>query len=249
MPWKFGWKHEYFGGEAHITPRHDHVHVRFDGEVSPSELPKGLRMRPPIPADAPDLIEAFIETFEDGVEFCDWTEDMINTHARTSITEYFDGRRGEPMEVSSVALEGDSIVGAALLCRRDGEPVLDLLMVRPGFRRRGIARAIVGEAIEKLRERGEGEKLRSAHHAANEESTQWHRAFGFEEEPDIFLARMRRMFYIHESSRFEEGSEEHARLEALREKWSRRAEELEEIADREDFEAVAPGLRYSWRVR
>lgn len=71
------------------------------------------------------------------------------------------------------------------------------------------------------------------------------RAFGFEEEPDLFLAKMRRMFYIHEASRHEEASEEHVRLEALREKWSRRVEELEEVADREGFEAVAPALRYS----
>ncbi len=249
MPWRFGWKHEYWDGHAHITPRHDHVHVRFSGEVPLAELPRELSMRPVSSDDAPALIEAFIETFEDGVEFCDWTEEMIHEHAEMNITEYFAGRRAEPMEVSSVVLEGNSILGAALLCHRDDEPVLDLLMARPDFRRRGVAHALVGSALGKLRERGEGKNLRSAHHAANEESTKWHRAFGFEEEPDLFLAKMRRMFYIHEASRFEEGSEEHIRLEVLREKWSRRAEELEEIADREGYEAVAPVLRYSWRAR
>lgn len=249
MPWRFGWKHEYWDGHAHLTPRQDHVHVRFSGEVPSAELPRGLSMRPVSSDDAPALIEAFIETFEDGVEFCDWTEEMIHGHARTNITEYFAGRRGEPMDASRLAIEGGSIVGAVLFCRRDEEPVLDLLMVRPGFRRRGIARSLVGAAVEKLRERGGGENLRSAYHAANVESTEWHRAFGFEEERDLSLAKMRRMFYIHEASRFPEESEEHARLEALREKWSRRVEELEEVADREGFEAVAPVLRYSWRVR
>ncbi|MGH3089409.1 MAG: GNAT family N-acetyltransferase [Rubrobacteraceae bacterium] len=249
MPWRFGWKHEYFHGEAHITPRHDHVHVRFRGSIPSSELPDGLHMRPVVPDDAPALIEAFIETFEDGVEFCDWPEEKIHEHAEMNITEYFAGRRGEAMEASNIVLEGDRIVGAALLCHRDEEPVLDLLMVGPGFRRKGIARSLVGVAVEELRERGEGENLRSAYHAANVESTKWHESFGFEEEPDIFLAKMRRMFYIHESSRFPENSEERARLEALYEKWSRRAEELEEVADREGFEAVAPVLRYSWRVR
>ncbi len=249
MPWKFGWKHEYFGGEAHMTPRHDHVHVRFRGAVSTAELPDGFSMRRVSPDDAPELVGTFIETFEDGVEFCDWTKEMIHDHARTNITEYFDGRRGEPTTASRLATEGKNIVGAVLLCHRDEEPVLDLLMVRPGFRRRGIARALVSAAIRELREHGEGENLRSAHHAANEESTAWHRAFGFEEEPDISIARMRRMFYIHEASRHEEGSEEHVRLDALYEKWNRIVEELEEVADREGFEAVAPVLRYSWRVR
>lgn len=249
MPWRFGWKHEYFGGEAHITPRHDHVHVRFSGEVPSAELPRGLSMRPASSDDAPALIEAFIETFEDGVEFCDWPEEMVHDHARTNITEYFAGRRGEPMDASRLAVEGNRIVGAVLFCHRDDESVLDLLMVRPGFRRRGIARSLVGAAVEKLRERGEGENLRSAYHAANVESAEWHRAFGFEEEPDLSLARMRRFFYAHEASRHPEGSEEFIRLEALHEKWSRRVEELEEISDREGFEAVAPVLRYSWRVR
>lgn len=246
MPWKFGWKHEYFDGYAHITPRHDHVHVRFSGEAPMTRLPDGMSMRPVFPGDAPGLVEAFIETFEDGVEFCDWTEAMIRDHAEKNITDFFAGKRGEPMDESRLAVEGNRIVGAVLLCHRDDEPVLDLLMVRPSLRRRGIARGIVGAAIGELRERGEGGNLRSAHHAANEESARWHRAFGFEEEPDIFLAKMRRMFYIHESSRLEEGTGEHARLEALREEWSRTVEELEEVADREGFEAVAPGMRYSW---
>ncbi len=249
MPWRFGWKHEYFDGHAHITPRHDHVHVRFRGSVSPVELPNGLSMRPVFPDDAPGLIEAFIETFEDGVEFCDWPEEMKHEHAENNITDFFAGKRGESLSASRLALEGENIVGAALLCRRDNDSVLDLLMVRPEFRRKGIARFLVSAAIGELRRRSGNETLRSAHHAANEESAQWHRAFGFEEEPDLFLAKMRRFFYAHEASRFPEESEEHTRLEALRKKWSRRVEELEEIADREGFEAVAPALRYSWRVR
>ncbi len=240
MPWRFGWKHEYFGGEAHITPRHDHVHVRFRGEVPVAELPKGLSMRRVFPDDGPELIE----TFEDGVEFCDWTDDMINTHARTNIIDYFAGKRGHPMKESRLVFEENTIVGAVLFCRREYGPLLDLLMVRPAFRRRGISSALVGKAIMKMRESGEGETLRSARHVANEGSALWHRSFGFEEERDLFLARMRRMFYTHEASRHEEGGAEHIRLEKLREKWRRRVEELEEVADREGFEAVTPALRY-----
>ncbi|MGH3146264.1 MAG: hypothetical protein ACRDTR_10740, partial [Rubrobacter sp.] len=83
----------------------------------------------------------------------------------------------------------------------------------------------------------------------NEESTCWHRAFGFEEEPDLNLARMRRQFYFHEMSRHEglesaEARREHARLESLYEYWSLRADALEETAEREGFEAVTPSLRY-----
>ncbi|MBA3389899.1 MAG: hypothetical protein H0U02_11160 [Rubrobacter sp.] len=41
-----------------------------------------------------------------------------------------------------------------------------------------------------------------------------------------------------------EARREYARLESLRDLWSRRAEELEYIAGREGFETVMPALRY-----
>ncbi len=57
------------------------------------------------------------------------------------------------------------------------------------------------------------------------------------------------MFFLHEMSRYEgletvEARREHARLKTLYEFWSRRCEELEEVAEREGFEAVMPALRY-----
>src|ERR671914_3021046 len=29
LPWRFGWKHEYWDGPAHLTPRQDHVLVEI----------------------------------------------------------------------------------------------------------------------------------------------------------------------------------------------------------------------------
>ena len=121
-------------------------------------------------------------------------------------------------------------------------------MVRPSFRRRGIASALVGAAVDELRAEG-ATVLRSAHCVANEESVLWHRAFGFEEEPDLHLARLRRAFFFHEMSRHEglgtaEARREHARLKSLYEFWSHRSEELEEVAERRGLEAVTPALRY-----
>jgi len=255
MPWRFGWKHEYWDGHAHLTPRQDHVHVRFGLGSSPRVIavaPARLSVRPVVPAsEAPqELVQTFIEAFEDGVEFCDWPAEKVDEHARRNITDYFAGRRGRPLlKVSRLALdEVDHIVGAALLGEREAGPTLDLLMVRPDFRRRGISDALVGVAAEKLYAQGAA-VLRSAYCVSNVESGLWHRAFGFQEEPDLSLARLRRMFFAHEASRHEgletaEARREHARLVSLRELWSRRAEELEEVAGREGFEAVMPALRY-----
>jgi len=250
LPWRFGWKHEYWDGHAHLTPRHDHVHVHVRVGGSRGSPPSCLSVRPVEPADAERLVETFIETFEDGVEFCDWPVERIHEHARTNIADYFAGRRGTPLLASSrLALDEEGhVVGAALIGGREAGPTLDLLMVRPGFRRLGVANTLVGMAVEELHARGVT-VLRSAYHVANEESTCWHRAFGFEEEPDLNLARLRRVFFFHEMSRHEgletaEARREHARLESLHEHWSRRSEELEEVAEREGFEAVMPALRY-----
>jgi len=184
------------------------------------------------------------------VEFCDWPEKKVHEYARRNITDYLAGRRGTPLLITSrLALDEEGqIVGAALLGGRDAGPTLDLLMVRSGFRRRGTANTLVAEAVEELRSQGET-VLRSAYCVSNEESAPWHRAFGFKEEPVLNLARLRRMFYAHEASRHAEletaeARREHARLEALRELWSRRTEELEDLARREGFEAVMPALRY-----
>lgn len=147
-------------------------------------------------------------------------------------------------------------MGAALLVGRKTGPALDLLMVRPDFRRRVISNALVGAAVEESRPRGVRDVLRSAHTVSNEESTAWHRTFGFEEEPDLYLAHLRRAYYVHEVSRHGAGSGETEtaqkgrgealkRLRSLYGLWSRRAERLlEEVARREGLEDVMPALRY-----
>ncbi len=185
LPWRFGWKHEYWDGHAHLTPRQDHVHVRVGiGARRLPVTPPRLSPRPVEPNDGRGLVLAFIEAFEDGVEFCDWPEEKIHEHAQANIADYFAGRRGTPLLASSRLAfgEGGYVAGAALIAGREAGPFLDLLMVRPGFRRRGVANTLVGAAVEELHAQGATVILRSAHSVSNEESTCWHRAFGFEED-------------------------------------------------------------------
>lgn len=251
MPWRVGWKHEYWDGHAHLTPRQHHVHVcvyiEAGGTPAPTPAPHHPSIRVVGSADASGLVQAFIGSFQDGVEFCDWPVEKVREHARRNITDFFSGRRGIPLiSASRLAVdERGRILGAALLVGREEGPALDLLMVRPGSRRRGIARALVGAAVEELRERGATGVLRSAYCIANEESTRWHRAFGFEEEPDLHLARLRRAFYAHEASRYEV-SKTREHLRSSYEHWDRRTDELEQIAECEGFEAVMPSPRYRW---
>jgi predicted N-acetyltransferase YhbS len=86
-------------------------------------------------------------------------------------------RGGTPLlKASRLTLDEEGeIVGAALLGGRDVGPTLDLLMVRPGLRRRGIANTLVGTAVEELRSQGET-VLRCAYCVSNEVSAPWRRA-------------------------------------------------------------------------
>lgn len=264
MPWRFGWKHEYWGGCAHITPRDNHVYVRM--KVEPRAEPAvthGITQRAVEAADAEELIECFTETFREGVEFCDWRTEQFIAHACRNITDYFAGRRGTPHDVSLLATTNEAetgaiqtspvsaqkVIAAALFTQKPDAPVLDLLMVRPGFRRRGIARALVSAAMNDLHARS-CENLRSAYVVSNEESAAWHRAFGFSEEPDLHLARLRREFFRHEMWRYEtllgvDARNTYARLKAECEFWQRRMDELEAVCESEGYEAVTPMLRYN----
>lgn len=251
MPWRFGWKHEYWDGCAHLTPRAE------------SAVTACVTQRAVEAADAEDLIECFIETFQEGVEFCDWQAEQFQAHARRNITGYFAGRRGAPHEVSRLATSNEAetgaiqtstvsaqrIIAAALFIQKPDAPVLDLLMVRPGFRRRGIARALIIAAMNDLHARG-FENLRSAYVVSNEESAAWHRAFGFSEEPGLHLARLRREFFRHEMWRYEtlsgvDARNTYARLKAECEFWQGRVDELEAICESEGYESVTPVLRYN----
>ncbi|MCP9495934.1 MAG: hypothetical protein MSG64_15905 [Pyrinomonadaceae bacterium MAG19_C2-C3] len=260
MTWRFGWKHEYWDGCAHITPRHNHVHVSARVAACALKIPPHVTLREVCEADAEELIDAFIKTFEDGVEFCDWETEKIHEHARDNITDFFAGRRGAPHLSSRVAvLTADEatanlprppfILAAALFTRKTHATVLDLLMVRPQASRQGIASLLVGAAMNDLHCQGET-VLGSAYHVANAESAAWHQAFGFTEEPDLHLARLRRAFYYHEMTRCEaseaaDGSD-YAALKSEYEFWSARVDELEKICKREGYEAVTPSLRLDW---
>lgn len=264
MPWRFGWKHEYWDGCAHSTPRHNHVLVNLRVAPRSTSFPPHVALRAVEESDAEALSEMFIETFVDGVEFCDWETESIHEHARRNITNFFAGRRGAPHASSRIAVSTDDettangeanvvsssvMLAASLLTQKSDAVMLDLLMVRPGHRRRGIADLLVSANLIDLHAHGET-VLRSAYHVANAESATWHQSFGFTEEPDLHLARLRQAFYYHEMTR-RDGIEEsetadHDDLKTDYEFWRVRVEELEEIYEREGYEAVTPTLRLDW---
>lgn len=245
MEHPFGWKAEYFDGKAHLTPR-EHL-VRTQTILAPKKIATAHQIVPVDPLRKEWMIAAFLEAFEDSVEFCDWSSNLFHTHARKNITNYFQGVRGKPHPVSRMVLEPNSgrIIGLALFVENKAESCrtglktlettqleerieLDLLLVLPEYQRMGIATEMVSGAIDSLYADGVRD-LRSGYHICNDRSRAWHHSLGFKDVPEYFHCRLKAAWYRHEIWRWEklgklDGLEE---LKIEKDRWERLVQELE----------------------
>lgn len=197
MEHPFGWKAEYWDGKAVFTPRDWHVKTKLN--LTERSLPKHFDFIPIAPSWKPQMIEAFFEAFEDSVEFCNWPVEKIRAHADKNINNYFDGVRGEPLSVSTIALQPnqDRIAGLVLFTNKNGWINLDLLFVKPLYQRKGMATEMVSFAVNQLFEQGIRE-VYSAYHICNDRSQKWHHSFGFEDIYDQFYIRMKYSWFRNE---------------------------------------------------
>lgn len=127
-----------------------------------------------------------------------------------------------------------------------------MLFVSPRYHRRGIASALVATTLHELHREG-FKTLESSYYLGNEASRAWHRNFGFEEEPDLLLARLYHAQVRHELWRREKigglTQEEREQLLCQTEYSKLEVARLERIAHEQGFEAVSPILRRYDRMR
>ena len=191
LPRKLGWKYELFSGEPHITPAECVVCVTM--AVEPRAVNAACPMRRVTSEDRPALLNLFHAAFRDSVEYYGWSDKSFWRSAETCLERFFGDQHGAMREVSRLSVEEEprhgpaEVIGAALVIRNPEAPYLDLLMVHPQWQRRGLAMALVSDAMNALHAAGE-QTLQSAYELANEASRAWHSKFGFVEEPDLFLA-------------------------------------------------------------
>jgi mycothiol synthase len=127
---------------------------RIDGELPEIEpLPDGLELRPVSPDDAWQLWKADHEAFRDHWGGHDDSEENFR--------RWRDSPQFEPA-MFLVAWDGDEIAGGVLnaIYPAENEALgiqrgwLDSVFTRRPWRRRGLARALIGRSLELLRERG-----------------------------------------------------------------------------------------------
>lgn len=205
MQYPFGWKAEYANGNAIFIPRDLYVSTKVTIEWR--SVNKSYPLIPANPDFKSQMISAFFESFQDGVEFCNWSVDAIQEHAENNINNYFNGVRGQPLSVSAIALEPDTenIAGLALFTydqHGNGGTSLDLLFVRPSHQRKRVATAMVSSAVNQLQKQGI-EELYSGFHVCNKDSEKWHHAFGFKDIYDQFYIRLKYAWFRREIWRHE----------------------------------------------
>ena len=238
LPRKLGWKYEYQDGEVHTTPVE--IVVCYELVLKPREEPAlKWAVRPPLRDDSPKLVEAFAASYGNTVECAGYTEEQVQASAQKTVRNHFAGTRGSPSPVSRIALLKTAVEAAAMVVQDRRGPLLDILMVRPKQQRKGVATALVSQVVNALLASGEVH-LRSRAHLANEASVAWHRKFGFSEEPDLHLARLRMRHSIAELERLKEISQATPTHEKETQRLRHVVKQLELRAQREGIETVSP---------
>jgi len=240
IPRRPGWKHEYYGGQAHITPSHTTVSFLLD--LTPRETQNLQGIRSVTPADADALLQPFLDAFREAPEYAGYRPQVFRNSARKYLAGFFGKVRGQWSPVS-VAVENDgAIIAAALIKRGRTLPLLDCLFVHPTYTRKGMATGLVGHVVNRLRELNETQLL-SYVLLANEASLAWHHHFGFREVPDLWVATSRWHAYAHQLERHKDRKDlPEAELANLAERtafWQGEVDRLTDLEKR-DFWAAHP---------
>lgn len=237
IPFRTGWKREYYGGKAHVRPSWPMAVYRLELQFRPALPVEGLR--PITPKDARALLPAFLESFAVAPEYCDYHLKLYRREARNYVDGFFGTTRGEPSLASHAVFDGRKVLAACLVKKRDGKPpLLDCLLVRPDYFRRGLATAVATAATNHLHASGFKEFISYAK-LANEPSLAWHEAFGFREVPSQMAASSRCFNAGYELERLKKlrrlTPAVRERLTAIQANWCAELERIEKLPIEEQY--------------
>lgn len=212
---KLGWKHEYYSGEAHITPFY--ITVPLHTEIKPIDTSSinGVEIRPIVESDSPTLEKSYVDAFKRTIDYCDCKIEDLMVAAKKEIKRFFPSPSVNGSLISRVAvIDGEAIAGAMVvwedriwiqknvggLSLRDQKIVhsfetglmLQNLFVTPRAQRKKIATQLVADLINTLNTQGrQGQWLWSSFTLGNNDSSEWHDQFGFKMEFDMKTHKFR----------------------------------------------------------
>jgi N-acetylglutamate synthase-like GNAT family acetyltransferase len=240
IPRQPGWKHEYYGGKAHIAPAHTMVSFLLDLAARESVDRPGIRAVTEADADA--LLQPFLDAFRQTPEYAGYRAEVFRKSAVRYIAGFFGNVRGQWSPASLVMENKNRIIATALIKRGQTLPRLDCLFVCPAQARKGLATRMANHVVNRLLEQGET-KLLSYALLANDASLAWHHHFGFQEVPDLWVASSRWHAYAHQLDLHRQADDltdgELAELAERTAIWRAEVDRLTELEKR-DFWAAHP---------
>lgn len=203
-----GWKTEYWDGYARLTPRMMGVETRLDFEsvsTSKDTSHTGLTFITPTPNYTQQIIDGYIASFINSVEFCGWPIDSIFEEAHRDISLYFEGKRGKPLSASAIALHPDTqqVLALSLITEKQQSACLELLYVCPPHQRQGIGTDLINYSVRALCQQSYS-RLTTRYHICNHHSRQFYHKLGFQDVFDryyltIYTAYLRNKIHRRES--------------------------------------------------
>jgi GNAT superfamily N-acetyltransferase len=150
-----------------------------------------------------EFVPGFIAAFQEVPEYCDWEQECFEQEAREVVQDFFAGRRGRPLPASRAAVisrgpDAGRVAGAAMVVAlKNGDALLDVLWVVPGWQHQGLATQLL-KHVQALLAEASCNTLASIWHLANQSSIAWHLKSGFVEQHDLALARLYAQAAEHE---------------------------------------------------
>jgi GNAT superfamily N-acetyltransferase len=250
LPWKRGWKYEYFDDAVFISPRQWVETVQLS--IHQQDYTIAHAVQAPIESLRLAIAEGLHAAYRDSIEFCDYDDGYFAKAVETMTHNFLEFSHMNhawlitfPHKEEVRVLAGcyvKPIADEGVIHSEQSRIRLESLFVRPEWQRAGLATALLKHLVNQLSNEGHT-RLESGYFVGNEASTAWHRRMRFEVMPDLRITRIDKHHAHHELERCEQLG---LAVVAAREAYQRLKKEvnkLEQIEAVEGFEAVTPSLR------
>jgi GNAT superfamily N-acetyltransferase len=242
IPYRPGWKHEYWNGRLRLSPNHRvSVYSRTTSDP-PATNGTNLETRFLLDLEPKAFTSAFTVSFADTIDFVDQSSVKVRAFAKKFWNQLNTGVRGavHPASLAFVSPGRKPRVLSLLIfvARDPGEVLLDCVFTRPEWQGDGLATELLAITLPKLLET-EIQTVWSGVFDGNLESRGWHERNGFALATDLMQTTSMVHRLRHEQHRLEMLSRSSHAISARFEVMRTLEEQLEARADLEGFDAVS----------